>query len=131
MDSVAGHCGLAVWVFSPRAATNDRRDSTARQQYTANGVMRLAIDTADLMQRLSSLPTVPDVALLSGRESGPFPFAHKHHPYGRRSTRWCCIDLSNAPDSPGTDKVCRHSFSIHSCGLAYSAWPYSGRVACR
>jgi len=41
--------------------------------------------------------TVPDVALLSGRESGPFPFAHKHHPYGSRSTRWCCIDLSNAP----------------------------------
>ena len=65
--------------------------------------MRLALDTADLMQRLSSLPTVPDVALLSGRESGPFPFAHKHHPYGRRSTRWCCIDLSNAPRLSGAD----------------------------
>src|SRR5580704_11809828 len=55
--------------------------------------MVLAKSTTNLMQRLSSLPTVPDVSLLRRRKTVPSSLSHKHHLH----IRWCCIDRLRPP----------------------------------
>jgi hypothetical protein len=44
-----------------------------------NGVMWLAEGTTNRMQRLSRLPTAPQVYLLYRRKLYPFPLGYKHH----------------------------------------------------
>src|SRR5215475_4265653 len=57
----------------PRAAASNRRDAAARQQHSTNRVMRLTVEAPNLMQRLSRLPTAPDVTLLDRRKPKPRP----------------------------------------------------------
>jgi hypothetical protein len=71
---------------SPRATTSEGRDTTARQQQTANGAMWLVKGAPNLMQRLSRLPSTPDVTLLDCRKPKPFPWPHTTPPLETRLT---------------------------------------------
>src|SRR5271154_7258989 len=61
-----------------------------------NGGRSAAVCSPNLMQRLSHLPTLPDVGPLRRRYFSPFPLCHKHHLESNPNFRWCCIDLLNA-----------------------------------
>src|SRR5271163_2494046 len=63
-----------------------------------NGGRSAAVCSPNLMQRLSHLPTPPDVGPLRRRYLSPFPLCHKHHLESNPNFRWCCIDLLNAHD---------------------------------
>jgi hypothetical protein len=52
------------------------RNPSTRQQQTANGGMWLIKGPPNLMQRLSRLPSPPDVALLNRRQPKSFPWLH-------------------------------------------------------
>src|SRR5229473_3081438 len=62
-----------------RAPPHRRNKPTVTRHQTTNGRMLLAEGPPDLMQRLSRLPTTPQVALLRRRKPKPFPLGHKHH----------------------------------------------------
>src|SRR5271167_528013 len=68
-----------------RAATDCRNKPTVQRHHTANGRMTLAERTPNLMQRLSRLPTAPQVALLHRRKPKPFTLPHTTPPLERRS----------------------------------------------
>ena len=54
------------------------------------------------MQRLSRLPTAPQVALLHRRKPKPLSWPHANTTFTQQTyIRWCCIDLSNAPRLSG------------------------------
>src|SRR5271170_6213939 len=55
-----------------------------------------AVCSPNLMQRLSHLPTLPDIGPLRRSYLSPFPLRHKHHLESHPNFRWCCIDLLNA-----------------------------------
>src|SRR5215469_10948775 len=59
------------------------------------------------MQRLSGLPSTPNLALIDRRK--PQPPGSKPHSNTTLSKntyiRWCCIDLSNAPRLPGVNSI--------------------------
>ena len=64
--------------------------------------MGLVKSAPNLMQRFSRLPAAPDVALLDRRKPKPYPWSHANTTFTTQIyIRWCCFDLSNAPDSPG------------------------------
>jgi hypothetical protein len=53
-------------------------------------------------QRLSRLPSAPDLTLLDRRKPKPHPWPHANTTFTEQIyLRWCCIDLSNAPRLPG------------------------------
>src|SRR5882724_6255083 len=61
--------------------------------------MWLAIGAPDLMQRLSRLPPVPNVTLLDRRKPKSLSWPHANTTFTQQTyIRWCCIDLSNAPE---------------------------------
>src|SRR5580704_2088677 len=62
--------------YSWGATTGGGRNPSARQQQTANGAMGLVKGATNLMQRLSRLPSPPDVALLDRRKPKSFPWPH-------------------------------------------------------
>src|SRR5215469_15270634 len=73
--------------------------------------MRLTIRAPNLMQRLSELPTVPNVTLLDRRKTKPHLWPHDSTTFTKQIyIRWCCIDLSNAPALP--DKFTIQVFSL-------------------
>src|SRR5262249_20760093 len=66
--------------------------------------MRLPVSAPDLMQRLSCLPSTPNVTLLDRRKPKTHPCSHDNTTFTQQIyIRWCCIDLSNAPDLSGTN----------------------------
>src|SRR5277367_6425031 len=67
-----------------RAMTGCRRNPPARQQQTANGSMWLVKGAPNLMQRLSRLPSAPDVALLDRRKPKPYSWPHTTPPLKSR-----------------------------------------------
>jgi hypothetical protein len=67
------------------------------RQQELNRAMVLAKSTTNLMQRLSSLPTAPDVSPLRRRKAIPSSLSHKHHLH----IRWCCIDPLSRQAIPG------------------------------
>src|SRR5271170_5785682 len=75
--------------------------------------MRLIVITTNLMQRLSGLPATPDITLLDLRKPKPHPWFHTNTTFRKLTyIRWCCIDLSNAPDLSGLSQdrpeIARH-----------------------
>src|ERR1700733_5125901 len=65
--------------------------------------MVFAEGTADLMQRLSRLPTAPDLGLLRRRKTMPSTWSHEHHLQKQMiSIRWCCIHRLSSQDFAGT-----------------------------
>src|SRR5215472_12099800 len=77
--------------------------------------MRLTIRAPNLMQRLSELPTVPNVTLLDRRKTKPHLWPHDSTTFTKQIyIRWCCIDLSNAPDLSGMAKVLAARGSVNS-----------------
>src|SRR5271169_6916190 len=66
------------------AMTGCRGNPTARQQQTANGAMWLVKGAPNLMQRLSRLPSAPNVALLYRRKPKPFSWPHTTPPFESR-----------------------------------------------
>src|ERR1700686_4380462 len=100
---------VAVLIFwqvrerQPRTATSGGRNAAARQQHRANAAMWLVKGAPNLMQRLSRLPPVPNVALLDRRKSKSLSWPHANTTFTQQTyIRWCCIDLSNAPRLSGT-----------------------------
>src|SRR5271155_1760952 len=55
--------------------------------------MVLAEGTTNLMQRLSRLPSTPDVSPLRRRKPVPSSLSHNHHLH----IRWGCIDRLSRP----------------------------------
>src|ERR1700733_11986504 len=69
-----------------------------------NRAMVFAEGTANLMQRLSRLPTAPDLGLLRRRKTIPSSWSHEHHLQKQMiSNRWCCIH-----------RLSSHGFSVTS-----------------
>src|SRR6202011_6289806 len=82
------------------AMTGCRGNPTARQQQTANGSMWLVKGAPNLMQRLSRLPSAPDVTLPQKAQTvflASYNTTFKEQIYNR----WCCIDLLRPPALPG------------------------------
>src|SRR5271156_5356278 len=63
--------------------------------------MVLAEGTTNLMQRLSRLPSAPDVSPLRRRKPVPSSLSHNHHLH----IRWGCIDRLRPPRFPGTSTL--------------------------
>src|SRR5271169_5317384 len=64
--------------------------------------MWLVKSAPNLMQRLPRLPAAPNVTLLDRRKPKPHPWPHNNTTFTELIyIRWCCIDLSNAPDLSG------------------------------
>ena len=69
--------------------------SSNRGSAEASGGRRNFCETEVQMQRLSGLPTPPDLALLRHRQSCRSRLRHKHHLSETIYSRWCCIDQLN------------------------------------
>src|SRR4029077_290690 len=80
-----------------RATTNCRNKPTMQRDHAANGTMTLTERRPNLMQRLSRLPTTPQLALLHRGKPKPLTWPHASPPLQRKSIRWCCIDLLRPP----------------------------------
>src|SRR5258708_3668101 len=67
--------------------------------------MWLVKGAPNLMQRLSGLPSAPDVALLDRRKPKTFPWPHTTPPLESKTyIRWCCSDLLRPPRLSGLRK---------------------------
>src|ERR1700691_1212355 len=54
------------------------------------------------MQRLARLPATPNLTLLDRGKPKPYPWSHANTTFTQQIyIRWCCFDLSNAPDLSG------------------------------
>src|SRR5215469_5970964 len=123
-------CGGSSIETSRYFTNRQTRSDSSRDvlSLSTNRTMRLTIRAPNLMQRLSELPTVPNVTLLDRRKTKPQPWPHDSTTFTKQIyIRWCCIDLSNAPDLPdisnrvGSVKHFLTSFSDYSRGESRSS----------
>src|ERR1700720_2043380 len=62
-----------------RTATSGRRNSTVTGQNEVNNYVILTQSTANLIQRLTGLPALPQLGFLLRRKPSWLLFDHKHH----------------------------------------------------